>query len=113
MFVTGTDGGKLTIRAITFQNAQVSQGAGLYIDAAAVDVKLCVFINCQASDTYFGGGGIFVTSFDGASSLNVYGTSFYNNVGNSGGDIYNYFATITVHDTCPIPYSSVIAVEGK
>jgi hypothetical protein len=113
--VKETDGGKLTIRAITFQNGQASNGGGgLLINAAAVDVQLCVFINCESTSTYYGGGGIYASG--ATTSLNVYGTSFSENevpAATDSSDIYTSTSSITVHNTCPVPYSAVAAVEGK
>jgi predicted outer membrane repeat protein len=105
----------MTIRAITFQNGHTtSYGGGIYAyTAAVVDVKLCLFINCQSTSTYssYGGGAIYAST----AILNVYGTSFSGNMFalGAGNDIKASSATITIHATCPVPYSHVVAAQGK
>jgi hypothetical protein len=82
---------------------------------AAVDVKLCLFINCQSTSTssYYGGGAIYAST--SGTMLNVYGTSFSGNMaaGGADNDIKASSATITIHATCPVPYSHVVAAQGK
>jgi hypothetical protein len=109
-------GGRLTIRAITFSNGEVSTsyGAGVYIyDDAEVDIELCVFSYCRTTSSSYGGGAIYV--FSSGTSVNVYGTVFNGNtaVSRTGGDIFMEGGTITIHNTCPSPYSSNTPIQGK
>jgi hypothetical protein len=81
---------------------------------ASVDVKLCLFINCQSTSTssYYGGGAIYAST--SGTILNVYGTSFSGSVsGGAGNDIKASSATIIIHATCPVPYSHLVAAQGK
>ncbi|GMI32159.1 hypothetical protein TrCOL_g6757 [Triparma columacea] len=114
--VSGTGSGKVTIRAITIQNGHAQySGGGIYASTmAAVDVKLCLFINCQSTSTssYYGGGAIYAST--SGTILNVYGTSFSGSVsGGAGSDIKASSATIIIHATCPVPYSHLVAAQGK
>ena len=107
------DSGKLTIRAIRFKNGKTGSGAGIRVsDGAKVDIALCIFQKCVAM-AQWGGGGIWV----GAGTVNIYATTFKENDtlhANKGDDIKNYgTGTVTVHDTCPSPYSAKTPTQGK
>ena len=130
MRIDGTGGGKVTIRAITFKNGGgVHYGGGIYFyDISTVDVELCVFSNCRATEGSWwdaetwgttGGGALYVDSKDVI--LNIYGTHFSGNTAESGngGDIYNDedfisgSGSVTIHNTCPSPYSCTPPIQGK
>jgi hypothetical protein len=132
MQVQGTGSGTLILRALTFDKGYaLSNGGGLYITSnVRLDLELLIFSNNAATgrESYFdddldgGGGAIHVTSItltlNSGTTVNVYGTSFNGNTANSGNgdDIYidSYDGTtITIHDTCPSPYSSKIPIQGK
>jgi hypothetical protein len=49
--VYGTGSGVLTLRALSFVNGKVWGGGGVYIAfSAIVDIQLCAFSNCRATD---------------------------------------------------------------
>jgi predicted outer membrane repeat protein len=115
MSVKGTGSGTLILRALTFDKGYASHGGGIFIlSGALVDLELLVFSNNRAtSSAIFGGGAIFVQ--DSGTTVNIYGTSFNGNTADSGlgDDIDNYDGTITIHNTCPSPYSSNTPIQGK
>jgi hypothetical protein len=78
-----------------------------------VTIELCVFSNCRSTSSISGGGAIYVSDTGG--TVNVYGTSFNDNTAASGDgdDIYNYLGSITIHNTCPSPYSSNTPTQGE
>ena len=113
MSAYGTGSGKLTIRAIRFYKGKSSTGGGVYVGSAGkVDFTLCVFDSCEATSTYSsnGGGGIYVYS----GNVNIYATTFTgNSAATDGDDIYRSSGTVTIHDTCPSPYSANTPTQGK
>jgi hypothetical protein len=116
MYVWGTGSGTLILRALTFDKGSTDyQGGGVYIrDGAIVDLELCIFSNNRATATgSYGGGAIHVEG--SGTSVNVYGSFFNQNTADSGkgDDIENDGATITIHNTCPSPYSSNTPIQGK
>ena len=113
MEVYGTGSGTLIIRALTFDKGYISMGGGVYIKDGAMDLELCTFSNNKATSSSNGGGAIFVMG--SGTRVNIYGTSFNGNTVDSGNgdDIYNVGATITIHNTCPSPYSSRTPIQGK
>jgi predicted outer membrane repeat protein len=114
MYVMGTGSGTLILRALTFDKGYAGAGGGVYIySGAIVDLKLCNFSNNRATDSSYGGGAIYVAG--SGTTINAYGTSFIGNAGDSGnGDyIYREGGTITIHNTCPSPYSSNTPIQGK
>jgi predicted outer membrane repeat protein len=114
MFVDGTGSGTLILRALTFDNGSAEYGGGVLIsNGALVDFELLVFSNNRATSFSLGGGAIYVATSGG--TINAYGTSFNGNSADSwnGDDIYNYAGTITIHNTCPSPYSSKTPTQGK
>ena len=116
MYVSGTGSGTLILRALTFDKGYADYGGGVYIQwDAIVYLKLCIFSNNRATSSDSRGGAIYVSSTGG--TIKVYGTSFNGNTADSGNgdDIYNYNsqATITIHNTCPSPYSSNTPIQGK
>jgi hypothetical protein len=114
MWVEGTGSGTLILRALTFDKGYSSLGGGVFIwDDAIVDLKLCIFSNNRAIHSSYGGGAVYI--FDGGSIVNAYGTSFNGNTADSGNgdDIYRHSGTITIHNTCPSPYSSNTPIQGK
>ena len=114
MYVKRTNGGKLTIKSVTFDNCQASMGAGINIrEGAIVDIKLCISSNCRATSSNIGGGAILISSTGGI--VNVYGTSFNENIADSeeGKDIYRNGGTITIYNMCPTPYEDNTPVQGK
>jgi predicted outer membrane repeat protein len=116
MNVAGTGSGTLILRALTFDKGYTDIGGGVYItNDAIVDLKLLVFSNNRATSSDRGGGAIHVT-FSGT-TVNAYGISFNGNTADSGNgdDIYNRNdgGTITIHNTCPSPYSSNTPIQGK
>jgi predicted outer membrane repeat protein len=119
MNVWGTGSGTLILRALTFDKGYAIYGGGVNIgNGAIVDLELLVFSNNRATDTYYGGGAIFVQT--SGTSVNAYGTSFNGNTADSGygDDIYRNSgwgsqASITIHNTCPSPYSSNTPIQGK
>ena len=121
MIVEGTGSGTLILRALTFDKGYAVWGGGVNIrDDAIMDLELLVFSNNRATGTgdddnnyWYGGGAIYV---DGSgTTVNAYGTSFNGNTADSGNgdDIYRAAGTITIHNTCPSPYSSNTPVQGK
>jgi predicted outer membrane repeat protein len=118
MDVWGTGSGTLILRALTFDKGYAStSGGGVYFESGAiVALELCVFSNNRATSSEYGGGAILAEG--SGTSVNVYGTSFYGNTAESGygDDIYrNSYGspTITIHNTCPSPYSSSTPIQGK
>jgi hypothetical protein len=116
MLVGGTGGGTLILRALTFDKGYAANdvGGGVYIGGGAiVDLKLCIFSNNRATSSFNGGGAIYV--WESGTNVNVYGTSFNGNTADSGygDDIYRSAGTITIHNTCPSPYSSNTPIQGK
>ena len=118
MEVRGTGAGKLTIRAIRFYKGKSGNGGGVGVNSGAkIDITLCVFDSCEATNTgahYQGGGGIYVDS--PSTAVNIYATAFTGNSASSGNgdDIYrNGGGTVTIHDTCPSPYSANTPTQGK
>ena len=122
MQVEGTGSGTLILRSLTFDKgfAYHGYGGGVFIRAGAiVDLELLVFSNNRATSSfsmsgllYGAGGAIYVSS--GGTTVNAYGTRFYGNTADSGNgdEIYNS-GTITIHNTCPSPYSSNTPIQGK
>ena len=114
MLVDGTGSGTLILRALTFNKGYLDRGGGVFIySGAVVDLKLCIFSNNRATSSHVGGGAIYVES--SGTIVNVYGTSFNGNTADSGNgdDIYRHSGTITIHNTCPSPYSSNTPTQGK
>lgn len=130
MDVFGTHYNLLTISAITFKNGRTFYGGGMYIYGARVklDLKFCVFTNCEATyltdlgGEYNGGGAIYVET--NLVTLNVYGTTFTNNtaVSGIGDDIFRAayilqgnrtYPKVHIHATCPSPYSSLFPIRGS
>jgi hypothetical protein len=119
MYVKGTGSGTLILRALTFDKGFGNAGGGVRIESGAiVDLKLLVFSNNRATSSYdgYGGGAIYVSSSE--ITVNVYSTSFFGNTADSGkgDDIYrsSYGSPIiTIHNTCPSPYSSNTPIQGK
>jgi predicted outer membrane repeat protein len=114
MQVEGTGSGTLIFRALTFDKGSAGTGGGVAIGGGAVvDLELLVFSNNRATDSRYGGGAIEVAQ--SGTSVNAYGTSFIGNTADSGDgdDIYWYSGTITIHNTCPSPYSSNTPIQGK
>jgi hypothetical protein len=114
MSVGGTGAGSLLLRALTFKGGEAAYGGGVHIqDRAIVTIELCVFSNCRATDSSWGGGAIWVQ--DSGTTVNTYGTSFNDNTADSGNgdDIYRAGGTITIHNTCPSPYSSNTPTQGE
>jgi predicted outer membrane repeat protein len=119
MTVKGTGSGTLILRALTFDKGYATHGGGVNIwSGAIVDLKLLVFSNNIATLVDDGGGAIYVSNpyvSDKRSIVNIYGTRFIGNIATSGNgdDIYSNAGTITIHNTCPSPYSSNTPIQGK
>ena len=116
MAVEGTGSGIFVIRAILFKDGVSWSGGGVLIrNSAIVTIELCIFSNNRATDSYYGGGAIYVQS--SGTSVNVFSTSFSGNTADTGNgdDIYNRdnAGTITIYNTCPSPYSSKTPIQGK
>jgi len=76
----------LTLRALTFKDGQFIRGGGCLIDSGAiVDIGLCVFNNCRATDSNRGGGEIYVNSNIG-NSININGSKFTGNTAAGNGN---------------------------
>lgn len=107
----------LTLRALTLKDGYTQDdGGGAYIyEGALVDIILCVFSNCRAAGRGGEGGAICVTHSE--TIVNIYGTRFTGNsveVGGNGHDIYQtQDSTITIHASCPPPYSSNTPIRGE
>ena len=117
MFVSGTRSGTLILQAISFKEGKGDKGGGAWIGyGAIVEIHLCVFTNCRATDSAYGGGAIYATS---TSTVNIYGTSFNGNTSPGfGEDIYSnkegiIDPNVIIHDTCPSPYSFNTPIQGK
>jgi len=116
LYVVRTGEQKLILRALTFERGSGTEGGALYIIGhSSVEIQLCRFNNCKSTNQYFGGGGgaIYVTG----GNLDIFGSLFAENSATSGygKDIYNLnsVGTITVHNTCPSPYTENTAFTGK
>jgi hypothetical protein len=119
MTVDRTGASTLFLRALTFKDGAGFYGGGVYIDdGSIVTIELCVFSNCRS--TYrrvAGGGAIYIQYRDNI--VNVYGTTFNGNTvaGSGGDDIHNMpsytSSSITIHNTCPSPYSSNTPIQGE
>jgi predicted outer membrane repeat protein len=114
MLVSGTYNYPLMLRALTFDKGSAEYGGGIVIDSgsgATVDLKLCVFSTNTATGSNYGGGAIYVLG----GVTNTYGTSFNANTAatGNGNDIYDGTGTVTIHNTCPSPYSSRTPIQGK
>jgi len=116
LYIYGTSGQTLTLRALNFFDGQAAQGGGIYIDRGAlVEIVLVVFSNCKATYSASGGAAVYVTYY--GTTVNVYGSRFAGNAAASGngGDIFNYNneATVTIHSTCPSPYNTNDITTGE
>ena len=114
MYVDGTGSGALILRALTFDKGYGNIGGGVYIGIGAlVGLELCIFSNNRATSSWQGGGAIYL--HDSGTTVNIYGTTFNGNTADSGNgdDIYRNGGTITIHNTCPSPYSSNTPIQGK
>jgi hypothetical protein len=115
MYVYGTGSATLILRALTFDKGNANSGGGVYIqNGAKVDFELSVFSKNRATGSTEGGGAIVV--FSSGTTVNVYGSTFIENTADStrGDDIHRtYPGTITIHNTCPSPYSSNTPIQGK
>jgi hypothetical protein len=115
MWVKGTGAETLLLRAISFQDGEGNVGGGIGISSGAiVTIELCFFSNCISSDSSDRGGGAIIVE-GSATIFNAYGTTFNGNTAASGdgNDIYWEDGTITIHNTCPSPYSSNTPNQGK
>ena len=114
MYVYGTDAQTLTFRALTFKSGRAFVGGAIYCQGSStiIDIVFCAFIDCRATSSSNGGGAVYLYSYP---TINVYGSRFSGNTAHSGngGDIYKYYGTITIHDTCPSPYTANIPSQGK
>jgi hypothetical protein len=132
MAITGTGfSGYLTLRAVTFKECSAtgsSNGGALFLEKGEsrwsdgyhlesfvnMYIQLCIFTSCRSTGQ---GGAIYFSDTDG--TVIIYGTSFLDNSANSedGNDIRNHKmnggGTITIHNTCPSPYSSNTPIQGK
>ncbi|GMH81237.1 hypothetical protein TrVE_jg8688 [Triparma verrucosa] len=118
MSVEGTGSGTLILRALTFDNCgnqPFGGGVNIY-GGAIVDLKLLVFsYNLATEDSWGEGGGGAIYVEGSGSSVNAYGTSFIENRANTGNgvDIYINGGTITIHSSCPSPYTSNLPIQGS
>jgi hypothetical protein len=123
MYVYGTGSGTLILRALTFDKGYESIGGGVVFHNGAIVLELLVFSNNRATHPDYGRGGAILVWSSGT-TVNAYGTSFIANTADSGkgddiqndsGTIYNrdHGGTITIHNTCPSPYSSNTPIQGK
>ena len=117
MWVQGTDSGTLTLRAIRFYRGKDVAGGGLEVlNNAIVQVVLCVFDSCQATDTGRGGGGICVGHIGSNTAVNIYATTFTGNSApdGKGKDIRRTGGNVNLHNNaCPSPYSAITPTQGK
>ena len=112
---------KLIIRAITFKDGKYIWGGGVEIRSGAiVDIDLCIFLGCSSTGTDAsngeGGGAIYI--WETGTTVNVYGTAFIGNTAFlDGNDVYNWpgdpGTSVTIHDTCPAPYSLNTPDQGE
>jgi hypothetical protein len=104
-------GGSYTLRSLTLQKGYTPYGgAGLEVFRdTSVDIIFCQFLNNKAAH----GAGILINTNDRV-NINIYGTIFVGNTGNSqhSDDIDRRGGTITIHDTCPSPLFST-PIKGK
>lgn len=106
MFIDGTGGGTTTLSGIHFLDSNSDGwGGALHIHNALVSVQGCKLSSNQA---YRGGG---ILAQDSGTTVNIYSTNFDGNTAsNGGGDIYvNWYASVTVHSTCPPGWSGTPA----
>ena len=115
MRVYGSSSSSLNVRAIRFYRGKVNAGGGgleVY-GGGKVILELCIFDSCQSTHS-IGGGGIYVYGFN--SIVSIYSTLFTENVAPSGkgNDISQATSgTVTIHETCPSPYSANTPTQGK
>lgn len=105
------NGSLLTIRSLTFKAAEGGHGALGISYGARVDIVLCTFTNCRETGGNGGGGAIELIR----GTVNVYATLFSGNIASSGNgnDIYRNGGTITIHNTCPSPYTANTPTQGE
>jgi hypothetical protein len=119
MLVWGTGSGTLTLRALTFDKGSAQYGGGIVIEGGAVvAIVLCVFSTNTATGSKSDDGGGAMCVYGTGTKVDIYGTSFIGNTDqnskHNGKDIYNPDGrTITIHNTCPSPYSSNTPIQGK
>ena len=119
IYVYGTNGATLTIRAITFKDGEADSGAAIALDGAIIDLILCQFSGNKATGENYeqdGGGAIYLkNSVTHNTLVNIYATTFVNNVAtftNKGKDIYVHSGAFNIHNTCPEPFSGNTPEEG-
>ena len=108
MDVKGMGVGEVMIRGIHFHRGTSPYGGGLMATAATISLELSQFTYCRATtNSGWGGGAILLNS----GTLQMYVTSFSNNIadGGNGDDIYVSYASVNVHNSCPIGYGGAPA----
>jgi hypothetical protein len=116
MEVWGTGSATLILRALTFHKGSAGTGGGVRIsNGATVDLELLVFSNNRAKEvSLMGGDGGAIHVAGSGTTVNVYGSYFNGNTAYRDGDDINIEAgTITIHNTCPSPYSCSTPIQGK
>ena len=111
-----TGGQPMTLRALSIQNGQRARGAGLNVAfGGIVNVVLCAFSDCRSIGTSSGYGGGAIRAGGSSTTVNVYATLFTGNTAatGNGDDVLEDGGTITIHATCPSPYSAATPIQGK
>lgn len=117
ILVGGTAGHILIVRAITFKSGYRNRGGGLWVDSgASVEILLSLFTDCHSNSAInYGGGAIWVEQSSDI-AVTLYASRFTGNSAASGygNDILNHNSkgSVTIHDTCPSPYSSNTPTQG-
>jgi hypothetical protein len=98
----------LTVRAFTVTNGKWDSCGGIGVsENAIVDIILCIFIDNEPVGAGAGAIGVM------GGILNVYGCTYYGNTATQGGaDVTNFGGTVTLHETCPSPYTATTPVQG-
>ena len=114
VMTTNANGGTLTIKALTFFDALANFGAGLNVNGDSnVDLHFCKFVNCRSNIKSLGGGAMMVNSYGGPSNINIYSTTFTNDIDGEADIFTGSNTVVSIHDTCPSPYSSNTPIQGS
>ena len=112
MAISGFDLGDnvLTVRAFTVTKGKWNNCGGIGVsEGAKVDIMLCIFIDNEPLAAGAGAIGVM-----GQSIVNIYGCTYYGNTAGAqgGADVTKLGGTVTVHETCPSPYTATTPVQG-
>ena len=94
--IENTGGGIYTNNSFSFvessiikNNSNSNYGGGLHIESSSLNLANCLVINNQTSSETFGGGGIFIKSYEANVQINISNSQIQNNFApDEGGGIY-------------------------